>query len=169
MTVKHRSAFSLITAVFLILIMASISMFVMSLSGKMVQSTTAQYQKEQAAILAKSYTELAIMTVMTNDRNGTGVCIENINSETDLDTNTASIVPEDAGANAQGGYRARVSIGYIGPAGEIESCTETRQLGNPSGNTLNIIVDTYIEYQDVSDPGADPHWITYHRRTLQKI
>lgn len=169
MTVKQRSAFSLITAIFLILIMAAVSMFVMSLSGKMVQSTTAQYQKEQAAILAKSYTELAIMTVMANNRNGTGVCIGNINSEADLTANTASIVPQGAGAGAQGGYRARVSIGYIGPAGEIASCDDTRELGNPSGNTLNIVVDTYIEYQDVSDPRANPPWVTYHRRTLQKI
>lgn len=168
MIVKLRDAFSLITAIFLILIMGAISMFVMSLSGKMVQSTTAQYQKEQAVILAKSYTELAIMTAMTNVRNG-GVCIENINSETNNAANTASILPPDAGANAQGGYRARVLIGYIGPAGEIATCNASRQLGNPSGNTLNIVVDTYIEYQDISDPRANPPWITYHRRTLQKI
>ncbi|MFT7880514.1 MAG: type II secretion system protein [Sulfurimonas sp.] len=151
MIVKQRKAFSLITAIFLILIMASVSMFVMSLSGKMVQGTTVQYQKEQAVILAKSYTELAIMTVMANVRDG-GTCIENI-----------------SGVNVQGGFNADVRIGYIGPAGEIGSCSAARQLDNPSGNTLNIVVDTYIEYQDVSDPRANPPWITYHRRTLQKI
>ena len=170
MMYRSRKAFSLLTAIFLIIIMASVGMFVMNLSGKMVQGTTVQFQREQATLLAKSYTELAIMTVMANNRTA-NACIDAINSDA-VAGNTASILPPTAAAGDPGGYRARVNIGYIGQAGEIGGCAN--QLGNPSAgvNTLNIMVDTYIEYQDFTDPRfgtADAKWITYHRRTLQKI
>lgn len=158
----HREAFSLATAVFIILVMASIAMYVMSLSGKIVKETTGQYQKEQAMLLAKSYTELAIMTVTANDRNATGNCITNI------DANVGSADPATTGE----GYQVSTRISYIGAAGDIQSCIDTHELDNPSAgnNELNIIVDVYVEYKDIlqADIAASP-WITYHRRTLQKI
>ncbi|HEO98360.1 MAG: type II secretion system protein [Campylobacterales bacterium] len=159
---NHREAFSLVTAIFLIVLMASIAIYVMSLSGKIVKETTTQYKKEQAMLLAKSYTELAIMTVTANDRNGTNPCITNINA------NVGPSNPETSGE----GYRVRTRISYIGADSDIGSCSGTRQLDNPSvgNNELNIIVDVYVEYKDIiqGDISASP-WITYHRRTLQKI
>lgn len=158
----HRKAFSLVTAVFLIALMASVAFYVMSLSGKIVKETTVQYKKEQAVLLAKSYTELAIMTVTANDRNATGQCITDINATVD------SSDPESSGI----GYRVTTHIGYIGAAGDIQSCTDTSELDYPStgNNDLNIIVDVYVKYKDIiqGDIAASP-WITYHRRTLQKI
>ena len=160
---KQRDAFSLITAIFLILLMASVAAFVMNLSGKMVQETTSQYQKEQAALLAKSYTELAIMSVMSNDRITT--CISNIDA--------TDIVPQGATAGAAQGYNVRTRIAFIGPATDIGSCDNTRELGNPvtvSSDNLNIIVDVYVEYKDINHPNPSiAPFITYHRRTLQKI
>jgi len=41
---RQRKAFSMITAIFLIVIMATIGAFVTSLGGKIVATTTAQYQ-----------------------------------------------------------------------------------------------------------------------------
>lgn len=162
---RQRKAFSMITAIFIILIMASVAGFVMNLSGKMVQETTSQYQKEQAVLLAKSYTELAIMTVMSNDRDSTGSCISNIDAD--------DIVPVGANAATAQGYRIRTRIGFIGQISEIGSCLETRKLGSPvtaRSDNLNIIVDVYVEYQALDNPlGTDAPWITYHRRTLQKI
>jgi len=160
---KQRDAFSLITAIFLILLMASVAAFVMNLSGKMVQETTSQYQKEQAVLLAKSYTELAIMSVMSNDR--TTTCISNINA--------TDIVPQGATAGVAQGYNVRTRIAFIGPATDISSCDNTRELGNPvtvSSDNLNIIVDVYVEYKDINHPNPSvAPFITYHRRTLQKI
>ena len=155
----QRKAFSMITAIFLILMMSSVAIFIMNLSGKMVQSTTAQYQKEQAVLYAKSYTEYAIMTVMSNDRNGAGLdCIDTING---------TIVNDPA--NPVYDYTITTSISYIGLAGTIANCNT--QLGNPAVNDeLNIIVDVYVNYRDINDPragAAEP--LTYHRRTLQKI
>jgi peptidyl-tRNA hydrolase len=53
---QHRKAFSMITAIFVILMMATVGGFIMNLSGKMVQETASQYRKEQAILYAKSYT-----------------------------------------------------------------------------------------------------------------
>lgn len=163
---RQREAFSMITAVFLILIMATIAAFIFSLSGKIIKETTNQYQKEQAVLIAKSYTELAIMAVMANDRNGTSSCISDVDG-----------VVGPAGASANGrGYRVRTRIGFIGPNGDIGSCFAVRQLDDSvSGNELNIIVDVYVDYKDINHPNLDTAntnttpWITYHRRTLQKI
>lgn len=164
-----REAFSLVTAIFIIALMASIAFYVMSLSGKIVKETTAQYKKEQAMLLAKSYTELAIMTVTANDRNGTNQCI------TDINASVGSNDPEETGI----GYQVSTHIGYIGADSDIHSCAETSRLDNPAAlstvplveNTeLNVIIDVYVEYKDITRGDiVDSPWITYHRRTLQKI
>ena len=158
MMYRQRKAFSLITAIFVMLLMASVGAFVMSISGKIVQETTAQYQKEQAVLLAKSYTELAIMAVMSNDRSGTGQCISDITG-----------VIGAAGASTNGeGYKVETRISFIGPDADINNCAGTRQLGNPAvSDDLNIIVDVYVRYKDINHPTSP--WVSYHRRTLQKI
>ena len=151
---SHKKAFSMLTAIVVIVIMASIGAFVMNLSSKMVKSTTAQYQREQAMLYAKSYTEFAIMAVMSNDASTN--CLENING------------------TAPGGYTIDTRISYIGDTrggGRIASCAAARRLGtSPAATTpepsLHIIVDVYVKYDDPDIPGAP---ITYHKRTLQKI
>ena len=164
---SQRSAFSMITAIFLILMMSTVAIFIMNLSGKIIKETTTQYHKEQAVLLAKSYTELAIMTVMANDRNGTASCIMTING---------TVVPPggtitNADTNGEG-YKVRTHIGFIGATADLGACsTGVRDFGSPvAGKELNIIVDVYVEYKDIGqlNPDASPY-ITYHRRTLQKI
>ncbi len=160
---KQREAFSMLTAIFVMLIMASVGAFIMNLAGKMTQVTTQQYQREQAVLLAKSYTELAIMAVMSNDRNGTGECISDI---------TGVIGP--TGASTDGtGYKVETRISFIGSASDIASCADTREHDNPntaSSTELNIIVDVYVRYKDINslNPSTSP-WTSYHKRTLQKI
>ena len=150
---KQRKAFSMLTAIVVIILMASVGAFVMSLSGKMVKTTTTQFQREQAMLLAKSYTEYAIMAVMSNDR--TTNCLGNITG------------------NALG-YNITVNISYIGrnivadPSGVPNTCSNilSNIVVTPE-STLNIIVDVYVRYNDLDNPAGAP--ITYHKRTLQKI
>ena len=160
MIYKQRKAFSMITAIFVIVIMTTVAALIMGTAGKIVKETTAQYQKEQAVLLAKSYTEFAIMTVMSNDRNTTGNCIRDINADVDSPNNGQ-------------GYRVRVRISFIGHAAEVGSCAATRTFSNTivtEESPLNIIVDAYVEYKDINHPDINnAPWITYHRRTLQKI
>ena len=158
---NQREAFSLMVAVAVIVIMGTVSMLVMSMSSKIVKETTTQYRKEQAVLLAKSYTEYAVLAVMGNDRiNDT--CL------TDIDAN--DII---ADSNEGKGYKVRVRIAYIGDSG-VDKCSNSRVLSNSVAtpeSSLNIIVDVYVEYRemDIEYEHKNEGWVTYHRRTMQKI
>jgi len=152
--IKMRSAFSMLTAIFLIVIMATISVFVMSVSGKVIKATTAQFQHEQAVLYAKSYTEYAILAVTGHDR-----------SSNCLQTVTGTI-------NAGGGYTIRTHIAYVASASELGSCAGgVRQLNSANLATtdtpMTIIIDAYVDYSDLDNPSAP--LLTVHRRTVQKI
>ncbi len=148
-----RKAFSMITAIFVIVIMSTIAIFVMNLSGKSVRATTAQYQRAQAMLYAKSYTEFAVMAVTAHDR--TTNCVETIEG------NISNI--------NEGGYAIQTHIAYIGPSTEIGNCS-TRQLSTnvtTKETPLTIIVDAYVDYKNPDNTSAPK--ITVHRRTVQKI
>jgi len=146
---NKRKAFSMLTAIVVIVLMATVAMLVMSMSGKLVKETTAQYQREQAVLLANSYTEYAVMAVTANDR--TTTCLSTINGTFN-------------------GYRARIHIAYIGTSAIIGTCAGVRTLGtvSPGSSTaLTIIVDAYIDYDDLDNTSGQK--LTYHKRTVQKI
>jgi len=157
----HRKAFSLFTAILVIILMASVSAFVMNLSANMIRQTTAQYQREQAMLYAKSYTEYAIMAVTGNDRNSTtGSCLSDID---------ATLGKPNEGT----GYLVQVRIAYIGKSSEVSDCAATRKLYEnvvTEKSPLNIMVDVYVKYKEPDHPDqANAPYITYHKRTIQKI
>ncbi len=149
---NQRKAFSMFTAIVVIVLMATVAMLIMNMSGKLIKETTAQYQREQAMLLANSYTEYAVMAVTANNRNTS--CLRTING-------------------TWNGYSARIHIAYIGNATTIGSCDGTRKLSDTvttPDTPLTIIVDAYIDYDDLDNPsGSGVPNITYHRRTVQKI
>jgi len=156
---NNRRAFSLLVAIFVMVIMSSVSILVMSLSSKILQNTTAQYQREQAILLAKSYTEYAIMAIMSNDRVNT-TCLDKIEAE----------VGESGSSDRGEGYRVRVSIAYIGDA-NVAGCTNVLSSAVTTPQSpLNVLINVYVDYKDINNPNiSNSQWITYHRRTLQKI
>jgi len=147
-TVNMRSGFSMITAIFVIVIMASVAAFVMNLNGKIVKSTTLQFQHEQAELYAKSYTEFATMAVTGNDRNSS--CLSTINGTI-------------------GDYTIRTHVSYIGSNSVIGNCEGTQILSTnvtTATTPLTVIIDTYVDYKDFDN---DNQTYTIHRRTEQKI
>ena len=146
-----RKGFSMLTAIAVIVVIASIGAFILSLSGKMIAETTVQFQREQAMLLAKSYTEYAIMAATANDQNSSN-CLNSINS--------------DVG----GFYKVNVNISYIG-RDISSSCNNILSTDiNTTNSPLSIIIDVDVKYQNPDDPrGASAPWITFHKRTLQKI
>jgi type II secretory pathway pseudopilin PulG len=159
---KMRPGFSMITAIFVIVIMASVGAFVMNLSGKMVKETTTQYRHEQAILYAKSYTEFAIMAATAEP------CTNRITADVDGNANDVE----------QGqGYRVVVDIRYIGnndPNACANTVGEAVNYANSLGGT--ILIDTYVRYRDPEDPRsttgitwANNKGFTYHRRTLQRL
>jgi len=189
-----RKAFSMVTAIFVIVIMASVSILVFNLSGKMVKSTTLQYRHEQAAFLARSYTELAVLAVINHERNATTGCTQTISGVVN------GLVPDGAvggSSTAGSGYDVKTYVYYIG---NNLPCNNTYWLNHTTSPTYlplvtdynnttppladsiaGIIVDVYVRYKDPavvdaykSSNGTLPTstqipWITYHRRSLQKI
>lgn len=163
---QYRKAFSLVTALVIIVLMASIAMLVFNLSGKMVKGTTVQYNREQAVLLAKSYTEYAVMAITANDRINTN-CLQDIDSNNIIRAET------------NGGYQARVRISYIGSVDDtltgLSNCDGVRVFSNTVNTPetpLSAVIDVYIEYKDMDHHETDFNqrpWITYHKRTLQKI
>jgi len=158
---KTRQAFSMITAIFVILLIATLGSFIMNLSGKMVQETTSQYRKEQAILYAKSYTEFAIMTATSEP------CVRKITASVD---NTQEQVKKGYG------YFVDIRIHYVGTN---STCTNTVGNGIITDTRAQeniILIDTYVRYRDPESIGArnalawsvDPG-ITYYRRTLQRL
>ncbi len=155
---QKRDAFSMITAIVIIVLMSSVAMLIMNMSGKMVKETTAQYRQEQAILLANSYIEYAVMSVTANDRNGSS-CLSTI----------SGLVGDEAV-----GYAIKLEIAYIGTSDEMGDCEGTRKLSDTVTNSdtpLTIIVDAYVKYKDLenSNDTDDIPNIVYHRRTIQKI
>ncbi len=172
---KHKPAFSMVTAIFVIIIMASISALIMNVTGKTLKATTQQYQKEQAALLARSYTELAILYTMYYDRSND--CLEHI---------------YDHFGDPNSGYDITINIKYLGNQELLDGCDALIlndgsigtgfDDGDPTLNTdvatwsqtttgfystISLVIDTYIRYEDFDDP--QHRKITFHRRTLQKL
>jgi type II secretory pathway pseudopilin PulG len=162
-----RSAFSMITALFVMLLMATVAGYIMNLSGKMVQETTVQYKKEQAILYAKSYTEYAIMAATAQ------TCVKRITANVDGNQNQ---VKEGQG------YRIQVDVQYVGSTNP-QLCTNTvglTPITEPLSAGAVILVDTYVRYRDTDTVNAFMNqggtvtannlpWITYHRRTLQRL
>ncbi|MCF6244243.1 MAG: type II secretion system protein [Sulfurovum sp.] len=160
---KKRAAFSMITAIFVILLIATMGAFIMNLSGKMIQGTTSQYRKEQAILYAKSYTEFAVMAATSQP------CVKKI---------TARLDGSQTEVKKGQGYFVDVRIKYIGTNSTCPNpnkirrgtITDTRAIDNV------ILIDTYVRYRNPESIGAknalpwsvDPG-ITYHRRTLQRL
>ena len=175
-----RKAFSMLLAIGVIVVVATVSMLVLNLSGKIVKNTTVQYRQEQAILLAKSYTELAVMTVLNYDRNASDDCVENVNGVIN-NLIPGHSAPSGVSSTNGGGYDVQTRIYYIG---NDLPCSSSRILnsgyiittdyadGNASANgaVAAVIVDVFVRYKDpdVADPVHSP-WITYHHRTIQKI
>lgn len=152
-----RRGFSMLTAISILVLMASVAAFIMNISSKMVQETTAQYQREQAMLLSRSYTEYAILAVTANDQSQSS-CLKKI---------TGTAFESEMGDYA---YQVEVNIQYIG--NDVNTnCTKLNSGDIETDKSpLTIVVDSVVRYPDPSypDPTTAPK-ISYHRRTTQKI
>jgi len=157
-----REAFSMITAIFVMVLVAAVGAFIMNLSGKIVQETTVQYRKEQAILYAKSYTEFAIMAATAQD------CVRGV---------TANVDGNENDVMEGNGYRVIVQAQYIGNDTPANCSNELGGAIAKSSSRGNIIlIDTYVHYRDPDHPDSskDISWstnpgTTYHRRTIQRL
>jgi len=144
----------MITAIFVIIMMATLTALIQNITGKTIKATTQQYQKEQASLLARSYSELAILYLTGYNRNAN--CLNHIQAQFGETNNR---------------YNIEIEIQYIGKASELSFCDASRKTDlNAStnfGNTLSILLDVYVHYKSFDDPSNKVR--TLHKRTIQKI
>ena len=169
--VKHKKAFSMVTAIFTIVIMATVTSLIMSLVGKTIHETSAQYQKEQATILARSYTELAILYAIHKAANGN--CMNQIDAK----------FGENRVGDYDPSYKITVNIQYAGNDTNIDNACNsigangrwTTTTNNGFDSTVSLLIDVYVSYRDMNHPAninsdtTDDVLKTFHRRTLQRI
>jgi len=156
---RSKKAFSMITAIFVIVVMATVTSLIMNVTGKTVKETTQQYQKEQAALLARSYTEQAMLYALHYDRVANGDCINTINAT--FGDGVSSQV-----------YTIQTNLQYVSNTTQLPgSCNVLNYLPNTGGAgfnaTVSVIIDVYVTYTNLDDALNRP--ITFHRRTLQKL
>jgi len=152
---KFRNGFSMMVAIFTIVIMSMVASYIFYASSSISKEGIIQYKREQAMLLARSYTEYAVMAISANDRN--------VNC---LNTITATALGNNP--NIGNGYQITVEITYIGNQKYINNCARKATVLNDSDiDTLSVILDVYVRYKD--NANQNEPWQTYHRRSLQKI
>jgi len=179
---RLRSAFSMIVAIFVIVMLSIVASYIFYASSSVAKEGDIQYKREQAMLLARSYTEYAVLAIMGNgDRNNTvnNRCLTNIN---------AIIGNSQNDVNRGLGYQVNVVITYIGDSKYLSNqCVDANNINisriaaqSPTVQTdsLSAIIDVYVRYKDWSNNAlnganavnaANVPWQTYHRRSIQKI
>lgn len=152
---KERNGFAMITAVFFMVIMATLLLSMLGSSAETAERTTKTYVNEQAQLLAKSATEYAILRVSGVDRGAANAnCLTSFTAQ----------YPDAANPM----YDITVNISYFGfgdacaplfPAGSVGTIQTAESLGT-------MLIDVYV--QDNPTLGLDEP-VRYHRRTLQKL
>jgi len=171
--IKLRKAFSMMVAIFTMLVLSIVATYIFYSSSSIAKEGEIQYKREQAILLARSYTEYAVMAIMGNsDRSSAAKCLTEIHAIIGKDANSV-----DVGL----GYKVKVVITYIGNAKYIQNCSRVAAiLPDPPAapDSLSAIVDVYVSYRDWSNSKLyngsatekqNVPWQTYHRRSIQKI
>ncbi|RUM44723.1 MAG: type II secretion system protein [Hydrogenimonas sp.] len=142
-----RPAFTLISAIFLMVLIAILLMLSLSLSSETTKQTGDLYLREQALLLAKSSTELALLAISGNDWSSN--CIEQINLQ----------YPQTDPI-----YDINMTLTYLG---NNLPCSTNHLLANNIQTTDSngtVLIDTFVTYTD----NASNETIRIHRRTIQK-
>jgi len=101
---------------------------------------------------------------------GGGVCLDGVTG----DVTRLQLGPGAMGTVEGGmGYRITTQVSYIGNGSPSTRllCNRVLNVGPIVSNiSPSIIIDVYVRYRDTSmHVNGDSPWMTYHRRTLQKI
>jgi competence protein ComGC len=156
---KGRNGFAMIMAIFFMIIIATLLLYMLGSTTETAQRTTNTYVNEQAQLLAKSATEYAVLRVSGVDRDGddnvTGTaddgCLNSFNAQYPNSTNPI--------------FDINVTIAYIG-FGDYNNCNNyINTIATPESNGT-MLIDVYVQ-DNPSLMLTEP--IRYHRRTLQKL
>ena len=153
--IKMKKAFSLLIAIFTILLLSLVASYIYYTSSSIAKEGELQYQEAEAKILARSYTEYAILALTGN--NPIFTCIDEIKADI-------------GNPDSAQGYKVIVNITYIGNNKYINKCSNIAyMLSDSDEDTLSVILDVYVKYKEHSIGTLYTPWRVYHKRSLQKI
>ena len=143
-----RRGFGLITAIVIMITVATLMTLMIGLSSTSVKVTLDLYLKEQAELLSRSATEYALLAISGHENNVS--CIENINIAYPQTNPT---------------HEANVTIWYLGSG--LPSCKNVLSNSiDTNESNLTVIIDTVVSVNQVNTGITEP--IRVHRRTIQK-
>ena len=146
-----RRGFTLIAAIFFVVIASSICMLALSIATTSVRQNSEIYLREQSELVARAATEYAMLAIISNDFSTT--CLGN-QSENASEDNPISGEFGDL-------FTFKVYVKYFGDMG-ICSGDAVAATGANQGT---IMLDVFVS----SKPGKASNPINFHKRTLQKL
>lgn len=143
-----RRGFTLIAAIFFVVIASSICMLALSIATTSVRQNSEIYLREQSELVARAATEYAILAVLSNDFYKAGaVCIGDKNNP----------IKGEFGEL----FTFEVFVKYFGDMG-VCSGDAVAVTGLNQGT---VLLDVFVS----SKPGKATNPINFHKRTLQKL
>ena len=146
-----RRGFTLIAAIFFVVIASSICMLALSIATTSVRQNSEIYLREQSELVARAATEYAMLAIISNDFSTT--CLGN-QSENASEDNPITGEFGDL-------FTFKVYVKYFGDMG-ICSGDAVAATGANQGT---IMLDVFVS----SKPGKASNPINFHKRTLQKL
>lgn len=148
-----RRGFTLIAAIFFVVIASSICMLALSIATTSVKQNSEIYLREQSELVARAATEYAILAIMSNDFGVT--CLGNESKNND---NDKPIKGEFGDL-----FTFKVYVKYFGDMGD--ACENKDAVIVKGANQGTIMLDVFVS----SKPGKALNPINFHKRTLQKL
>ena len=146
-----RRGFTLIAAIFFVVIASSICMLALSIASTSVKQNSEIYLREQSELVARAATEYAMLAIISNDFSTT--CLGN-------QSKNAS---EDNPISGEFGdlFTFKVYVKYFGDMGICSGDA----VATTGANQGTIMLDVFVS----SKPGKASNPINFHKRTLQKL
>ncbi|WP_107850109.1 type II secretion system protein [Campylobacter concisus] len=148
-----RRGFTLIAAIFFVVIASSICMLALSIASTSVKQNSEIYLREQSELVARAATEYAMLAIISNDFSTT--CLGN-QSENASEDNPISGEFGDL-------FTFKVYVKYFGDMGN--ACKNKDAVIVKGTNQGTIMLDVFVS----SKPGKSSNPINFHKRTLQKL
>lgn len=143
-----RRGFTLIAAIFFVVIASSICMLALSIATTSVRQNSEIYLREQSELVARAATEYAVLAVLSNDFYKAGaVCIGDKNNP----------IKGEFGEL----FTFEVFVKYFGDMG-VCSGDAVAVTGLNQGT---VLLDVFVSPK----PGKATNPINFHKRTLQKL
>lgn len=144
-----RSAFAMILAIFIVVLVALGGVMLLNNASTGAKSIGDNYLRAQAELLAVSATEFAVMRAQGFDTNSNANCLDQLNIA----------VNDAAGAPA---YDVSVSFAYSFRGAPNPSCSDI--LAQDTGKDTMMLIDVSVKDHNLS---TEP--IRVHKRSWQKL